>query len=157
MRKFTDAKVVKPDTTVSTIAQILKESIVVQSNVDLTNDNVEIKGIEIAEEKLNQHFESIKKNMIKDIAKQVFENLQKNVPLQQIFESMYDDEIEDFDEEESLDAGINEDLKANFESLEGCRSSEGFEKLCNIMLQRHPNLEPDNIAEACAKWIGIEL
>lgn len=75
-------------------------------------------------------------------------------------ESLVDeDEFNNGEEEfEGVDAELLDDLKANFRSWEqDCNNQECFDKLTALMSERHPNLEPDTIAETCANWIGFSL
>lgn len=84
--------------------------------------------------------------------------------MQREFDVEDDPEVQDsrnFDEEQMENEGgveteISDDLKANFRSWEkDCDNQECFDNLCAIMSERHPNLEPDTIAEICGNWIGF--
>lgn len=68
-----------------------------------------------------------------------------------------DNEIENEIENE-VGYELLDDLKANFRTWEqDCDNLECFDKLTAIMSDRHPNIEPDTIAEICADWIGYSL
>jgi hypothetical protein len=86
-----------------------------------------------------------------DFEEEAFENVEED--------EFYNEEDLDNDIAEGIDADkLLDDLKANFRSWEtDCDNAECFEKLTKIISERHPNIEPDTIAEVCANWIGYSL